>query len=88
MQAKVASLHFDALYIPFKDSRKGAMSNDPSDNQRDGATDEESAPKSIPAAATFSKVTDDDKGILTVSLKGCSNLQASPLTFHGLSCKY
>lgn len=80
MQAHIGTLFCEVMYVPFKDATKGPLSSDPVDAKRDGTQDSQPTAQQLAVAHTFSHVTDDDKGILTISLQGCSNLQV------GYSC--
>lgn len=58
-------------YVPFRDTE------DPADTeQKDGSMDPAQAEKKI--GGSFNKITDEDKGILTVTLTGCKNLEVGP----------
>ena len=54
--------------MPFKDTDTIGQEAD-----KDGAMSSSQAEKKL--GGSFSKITDDDKGILTVTLTGCKNLE-------------
>ena len=58
------------MYVPFKDSEGGGEGE-----HKDGAMSPAKAEKKL--GGSFNQITDDDKGILTVTLTGCKNLEAS-----------
>jgi len=71
MQSIIAQLQCEVTYIPFQhtdaDPTAGADAG-----SNEAGTD---APK---MGGTFSSITDQDKGILTVTLTGCRNLEVYP----------
>ena len=72
MQAITAKLHCEITYVPFKDADTTAQ-----EGHKDGAMSSAQAEQKL--GGSFSKITDDDKGILTVTLTGCKNLEVSLL---------
>lgn len=89
LQANVGRLYCDFIYIPFKDSQSDVKTDDPEDEIK--ATEANAKDPHMKAVTNaFSKITDEDKGILTLTLKGCSNLQVSISSWLLLQtgCKY
>ena len=77
----MATFYGEAVYIPFK----GAGNEQPGgpDAHRDGSEARPRTPAgSASRMALSTKVTDKDKGILTVTLTGCSNLEVRSVTLN------
>lgn len=78
LQAITAKLHAEVTYIPFKDADEAAEAD-----QRDGSMAPAQAEKKL--GGSFNRITDEDKGILTVTLTGCKNLEVRQLNPAGIT---
>lgn len=74
----MGTLHCEVIYVPFKGARVHSSAQKAEDDSEDYEShDKNEASKAKASLKSLTQITDDDKGILTVTLTGCSNLQVT-----------
>jgi hypothetical protein len=77
-KAKVATLLAEVTYVPFNAAGEDEIDGGATEKQADGAEASHGATgKQMRRSAGLSHITEKDKGILTVTLGGCTNLQST-----------
>lgn len=76
----VGKMHFEVIYVPFEGVRTHSASKKTDDDDEDYEDhNSNAASKARNAVRNLNQITDEDKGILTVTLTGCMNLQVPSL---------
>ena len=67
-------MHLEAIFVPFKGAKVHSAAKRPDDDDYEDHQNNQ-AFKTQQAVKNLTKISDEDKGILTINLTGCTNLQ-------------